>query len=298
MFAFIFDHARRMASIRGLGHSAPAAGLVVRARRRRGRRRRQEGGQTPISEDLSCMTARAVNTHISRMNKVTSLVGQPPYQPQDFVKLSTVLRSKYCSTKNYLCAMKRSHLRRDGTSSSAFVQAYSDAARHAVRKLGPPARAKPFRWKKIVIDYMLKRPIALKLRQPALMSILASKLLLRGIEICQARRRYVWFSLNLGTVTVLIPCSRTDAEGFGARLRFGCTCSTATLSRIGTKVPPANLVHLWLPCTYHAIMAFTLLVHGTLVPEGPAYGKQAFFSRNACTIPPTLEDVGVAEQVS
>ena len=142
---------------------------------------------------------------------------------------------------------------------------------------------------KITVAFMLQKLPRTRYLLPAHVCHLASRWLMRAIEITACRRRHLRFNVETLMVTILIPSSKTDIEGFGVRIRFVCSCPQSTSQRCGGK-PPNGIAHLWMNCTYHVAVAYTLEVHGTLVPTSLKEGEQCFFATMDGG-PPSLESL-------
>ena len=88
------------------------------------------------------------------------------------------------------------------------------------------------------------------------------------------------------SMTLLIPSSKTDIEGFGVRLRFACTCDCKL------EDLKFHRAHRWYWCLVHSSAAYALGAHGSVNPETKQQGAEPFFvMEGARTLEALSEDL-------
>ena len=215
-------------------------------------------------------TPAMIRSQRSLLRTVAKVVGLSPFLPAHFEQVARALKRRgFRSTKNNLSAMKRQHIAENHDWTAQHAQAFTDACKFSIRGLGAPARARPFRFRKIIIAQQLRKIPLTAHKAPALTSLLAGRFVLRAAEISAVRWRHIRLDTKAKTVTVLVPSSKTDIEGFGVRIKFACSCPAG---------PGASPEHVRLNCVYHLAMAFAVEVHGSLNAPSTAAGNNYYFA--------------------
>ena len=251
-----------------------------------------EGQPEPPPESMR--TPAMIRSQRSLLNTVAKVVGvgRSPFLPIHFEQVARALKKRgFRSTKNNLSAMKRQHIKENFDWTHQHSQAFTGACKFSVRGLGAPARARPFRLRKIIIAHRLRKIPLTGFKAPTLVTLLSSRFVFRSIEVAACKWRHVRICTKQKTVTVLVPSSKTDIEGFGVRIKFACSCPLlpGVASGFGYGLAE-NQSHIWMNCVYHLSIAFALEVHGSLnAPSGVAGNNFYFATRDGSA--PSLQSL-------
>ena len=241
---------------------------------------------SPAGPDVIPQATR--RNHTSRWKTWCRLSAKPalPLTKEKLMAVTSELKRRgYRSTANFLSSAKRYHIATGFRWSASLMQTFTDCRRCAVRRLGPPRRARAFRWARLSLlpAAVDSRPATL-LRLPVHALALGSHFLLRTIELGALQMQHVFIRPAVesagpgerGTVTFTIVCSKMDYASTGFRIRHSCTCSGPG---VGEAIP------VW--CPFHLAVHYAESCHGSLGPW-PLDERKFFLTVSGAVATPAL----------